>query len=104
VQAEVSAIRDALLKRHATYIDTSEKPVASFEALVAQVYKEITGKEFPKKRRSKMRGASTIVSTESAMRNERRPLVGRGSGLIEGAPGPQPHRDFIEVFGETALR
>jgi glyoxylase-like metal-dependent hydrolase (beta-lactamase superfamily II) len=49
VQAEVSAIRDALLKRHATYIDTSEKPVASFEAQVAQVYKEITGKEFPKK-------------------------------------------------------
>jgi cyclase len=49
VQAEVSAIRDALLKRHATYIDTSEKPMTSFEVQVAQVYKEITGKEFPKK-------------------------------------------------------
>jgi hypothetical protein len=49
-----------------------------------------------------MRGACTIVSTESATRNERRPLVGRGSGLIEGAFGPQPHSDFIEVFGETA--
>jgi cyclase len=49
VQAEVSAIRAVLLKRHATYIDTSEKPVASFEAQVAQVYKEMTGKEFPKK-------------------------------------------------------
>ena len=49
VQAEVSAIRDSLLKRRATSVDTSEKPATSFEAQVAQVYKEITGKEFPKK-------------------------------------------------------
>ena len=48
VQADVPAIRDALLKRHATYIDTSAKP-AIFEAKVAQVYKEMTGKEFPTK-------------------------------------------------------
>jgi cyclase len=49
VQADVPAMRDALLKRHATYIDTSAKPIAGFESQVAQVYKELTGKEFPKK-------------------------------------------------------
>jgi cyclase len=48
VQADVAAIRDALLKRHATYLDSSEKPIASFESQVAQVYKELTGKEFSK--------------------------------------------------------
>ena len=49
VQAEVAAMRDALLKRHATYIDRSDKPITDFESQVAQVYKELTGKEFPKK-------------------------------------------------------
>jgi glyoxylase-like metal-dependent hydrolase (beta-lactamase superfamily II) len=49
VQAEVPAIRDALLKRHATYIDTGAKPIIGFESQVAQVYRELTGKEFPKK-------------------------------------------------------
>jgi cyclase len=49
VQADVPVIRDALLKRHATYIDTSAKPITSFEAQVAQVYKEMTGQEFPKR-------------------------------------------------------
>ena len=49
VQAEVPAIRDALLKRNGTYIETSGKAIASFEAQVAQVYKEMTGKEFPKR-------------------------------------------------------
>ena len=49
VQADVPAIRQSLLARHATYIDTSAKPVTGFEAQVAQVYKELTGKEFPKK-------------------------------------------------------
>ena len=44
LQAEVSAIRTALLPRHATYIDTSAKPVTGFTEQVAQVYKEITGK------------------------------------------------------------
>ncbi len=47
VQAEVPAIRDALLGRHATYIDT--KPGSSgFESQVAQVYREMTGGTFPK--------------------------------------------------------
>ena len=49
VQADVPAIRDALLKRHATYIDTSANDIAGFESQVAQVYKELTGNEFPKK-------------------------------------------------------
>lgn len=47
VQAEVSAIRTALIARHPTYIDAGEKPVTSFESQVAQVYQEITGKVFP---------------------------------------------------------
>jgi glyoxylase-like metal-dependent hydrolase (beta-lactamase superfamily II) len=49
LQADVPAIRDALLGRHATYIDASSKSIAGFESQVAQVYKELTGKEFPKK-------------------------------------------------------
>ena len=49
VQADVPAIRDALLKRHATYIDTSATAIAGFQSQVAQVYKELTGNEFPKK-------------------------------------------------------
>lgn len=49
VQADVPAIRTALIARHPTYIDPGEKAVASFEGQVAQVYKEITGKDFPKK-------------------------------------------------------
>lgn len=49
VQTDVPAMRDALLKRHATYIDTSAKSITRFESQVAQVYKELTGKEFPKK-------------------------------------------------------
>jgi cyclase len=48
VQAEVSAMREALLKRHATYIDTDPKPITNFEAQVAKVYRELTGKEFLK--------------------------------------------------------
>jgi glyoxylase-like metal-dependent hydrolase (beta-lactamase superfamily II) len=48
VQADVPAIRTALIVRHPTYIDPGEKAVASFESQVAQVYKEITGKDFPK--------------------------------------------------------
>jgi cyclase len=49
MQADVPAIRSALLKQHPTYIDTSGKPITSFEAQVAQVYREMTGKDFPKK-------------------------------------------------------
>jgi cyclase len=48
MQAEVSGIRQTLLKQHSTYIDTSAKPITPFEAQVAHVYKEITGKDFPK--------------------------------------------------------
>jgi glyoxylase-like metal-dependent hydrolase (beta-lactamase superfamily II) len=47
VQAEVKAMRDALLPRHATYIDPNS--TSGFEAHVAHVYREMTGKEFPKK-------------------------------------------------------
>ena len=49
VQADVPAMRDALLKRHATYIDTSTKSIAGFEAQAAKVYNELTGREFPKR-------------------------------------------------------
>ena len=45
VLADVPAMREALLKRHATYIDTSGN---GFQSQVAQVFKEMTGKEFPK--------------------------------------------------------
>jgi glyoxylase-like metal-dependent hydrolase (beta-lactamase superfamily II) len=47
VQADVPAMRNALLTRHATYIDP--KSISGFESQVGQVYKEMTGKEFPKK-------------------------------------------------------
>jgi cyclase len=49
VQADVRAMRDALLKQHATYIDATAKSIAGFESQAAQVYKELTGKEFPNK-------------------------------------------------------
>jgi cyclase len=48
VQAEVPAMREALLKRHPTYIDATAKAIIGFESQVAQVYKEMTGREFPK--------------------------------------------------------
>jgi hypothetical protein len=47
VQADVPAIRTALLERHATYIDTTANSIIGFESQVAHVYKELTGKEFP---------------------------------------------------------
>lgn len=49
VQADVPAIRAALLEKHALYIGTEKDSIAGFESQVAQVYKELTGKEFPKK-------------------------------------------------------
>jgi glyoxylase-like metal-dependent hydrolase (beta-lactamase superfamily II) len=49
VQADVRAIRDALLPRHGTYIDAKATSLSGFEAQVAQVYREMTGKEFAKK-------------------------------------------------------
>lgn len=49
VQADVPAIRTALLTQHSRYIDTSEKPITNFESQVAQVYGELTGKPFPKR-------------------------------------------------------
>ena len=49
VQAEVPAIRTALIARHPTYIEAGDKAIGSFESQFAQVYKEITGKDFPKK-------------------------------------------------------
>jgi cyclase len=49
VQAEVTAIRSALLPRHATYIDSGPKAIIGFESQVAQVYRELTGRDFPSK-------------------------------------------------------
>jgi len=49
MQAEVPAIRTALLERHATYIDPGPAPIIGFESQVATVYREMTGQEFPKK-------------------------------------------------------
>jgi glyoxylase-like metal-dependent hydrolase (beta-lactamase superfamily II) len=49
MQAEVPAIRKALLTRHPTYIEASGKEIVGFESQVAQVYREMTNKEFPKK-------------------------------------------------------
>jgi glyoxylase-like metal-dependent hydrolase (beta-lactamase superfamily II) len=49
MQAEVPAMRQALLERHPTYIDPSPKAIVGFESQAAQVYKELTGKEFPKR-------------------------------------------------------
>ena len=49
VQADVPAIRTALLPRHATYIDAQATSISGFEAQVAQVYRELTRKEFPKR-------------------------------------------------------
>ncbi|HET7220065.1 MAG TPA: MBL fold metallo-hydrolase [Vicinamibacterales bacterium] len=48
VQADVRAIRDALLPRHGTYIDANATSLDGFEAQVAQIYREMTGKDFPK--------------------------------------------------------
>ena len=48
VQAEVRTIRDALLPRHGTYIDAKATSLSGFEAQVAKVYGEMTGKSFPK--------------------------------------------------------
>ena len=47
-QADVPAMRDALRKQHATYVEAGAS-IAGFEAQAAQVYKELTGREFPKK-------------------------------------------------------
>jgi glyoxylase-like metal-dependent hydrolase (beta-lactamase superfamily II) len=47
-QAEIPAMRDALLKQHARYIDTNPKSVSGFENQVAKVYRELTGKELLK--------------------------------------------------------
>jgi cyclase len=47
VLADVPAMRDALLTRHATYIDQTS--LSGFTSQVGQVYKEITGKDLPKK-------------------------------------------------------
>ena len=49
VQADVPAIRDTLLNRHPTYIDAAAKSMSGFESQVGQVYRELTGREFPKK-------------------------------------------------------
>ncbi len=49
VQADVPAIRSALLPRHGTYIDANAKSLAGFESQVAKVYREMTGRDFPKR-------------------------------------------------------
>ena len=47
VQADVPAIRAALLPRHSTYIEADPKS-GGFASQAAQVYRELTGKAFPK--------------------------------------------------------
>jgi cyclase len=49
LEAEIPAMRDAMLKQHATYIDTAPKKITDFASQVAKVYRELTGKELPKK-------------------------------------------------------
>ena len=48
LQADVAAMRTALASRHATYISPNPKD-SGFESQVAQVYRELTGKDFPRK-------------------------------------------------------
>ena len=48
VQADVPAIRAAVMAKHAKYVGQDPKDTG-FEAQAAQVYKEMTGKDFPKK-------------------------------------------------------
>lgn len=48
-QKQVENIRQSLLPKHAKYIDPSPKALIPFESQVAQVYKEMSGKEFPGK-------------------------------------------------------
>jgi glyoxylase-like metal-dependent hydrolase (beta-lactamase superfamily II) len=49
VQADVSAIREVLLKHHPTYVEANAKSVDGFGSQVEQVYRELTGNAFPKK-------------------------------------------------------
>ena len=48
VQAEIPAMRETLVTRHPTYIDSTAISMSGFASQVAQVYKEITGREFPR--------------------------------------------------------
>jgi glyoxylase-like metal-dependent hydrolase (beta-lactamase superfamily II) len=48
IQTQVRAIRDALLPKHSTYIDAKATSISGFEAHVAKVYSEMTGRSFPK--------------------------------------------------------
>jgi cyclase len=48
VRADVPAIRELLLPKHGTYIDAKAKSISGFEAQVAQVYREMTGRDFQK--------------------------------------------------------
>lgn len=48
IQAQVRAIRDALLPKHPTYIDAKATSISGFEAQVAKVYSEMAGRSFPK--------------------------------------------------------
>lgn len=49
VQKQVEAMRAALLKKHARFVSSGQDELIPFESQVAQVYKEMTGREFPKK-------------------------------------------------------
>lgn len=49
MQNEVSAIRDTLLPKHPTFIDANAKSIAGFRSQVAQVYREITGRDLVSK-------------------------------------------------------
>jgi glyoxylase-like metal-dependent hydrolase (beta-lactamase superfamily II) len=57
LRREVPAMLKALLPRHATYIDSSAKPIDTLESQVGQVYKEMTGKDLSSTAREEARQA-----------------------------------------------
>ena len=67
LRAEIPTIRTALLAQHATYVDTSPKASDGFQAQVAQVYKELTGRAL----------VSSTAMDEARRRHERHHAVGR---------------------------
>ena len=67
LRAEIPTIRTAMLGQHATYIDPGPKAIDGFQAQVAQVYKELTGKEL----------VSTTAVDHARRQHERHHALGR---------------------------
>lgn len=71
VQSEIPAMREAMLKQHATYIDANPKAITDFGAQVAKVYRELTGNELKKPaleqaRRAHERHHGTVSAEETS--------------------------------------